>query len=347
MIVDFIVQIFMDILPILQYILWLIIRVALLIFIWIMFALTLIIIVIGFLLILINVAIFSPFLNVNTSMNANSVTIQKQDLIITLGYEITMETSGLIGFVIPIVYFYFNKGNTTIKIPYSFSTTIDVPKFELSEDFYDFPDINQSQPSSSDSDSPESDLTLSQMIAGANFAMGLLGAGLGFTAVVIRGVDPNEFYQHLLAYVSIFLWAIGIFSLAMYVYTSNGLTDGFFIGLSIGFFFTGLVAALVANRWSTFTIPMSAITFALAGIILSITSKILGQVGKLVPDLNILFSLITGGFGLLGLILGAILLRTVGAGISIARDSVSICFMMIGFGLSLFFILAPIFLHIE
>ena len=80
-------------------------------------------------------------------------------------------------------------------------------------DFYDFPNISQSQPSSSDSGSSDYENDMTEMINGGSMIMSIYGGGMGLIGLVINFPSANEFWKTICAYVSLTLWMISLFSL--------------------------------------------------------------------------------------------------------------------------------------
>jgi hypothetical protein len=112
--IDFFATILMDILPILGYILWLIIRVLLLIFIWIMFVITLL-----FLTIAIGVIalIYLPIvLLVDGEMQytINSVKVVLPEFSLSIGYQINIEYHSYFEIWVPFLNIYCSLGNLTL-----------------------------------------------------------------------------------------------------------------------------------------------------------------------------------------------------------------------------------------
>ncbi|MFX0024698.1 MAG: hypothetical protein ACFE9S_20490, partial [Candidatus Hermodarchaeota archaeon] len=114
LIVDFFIFILMDVLPILGYILWLIIRVAILIFIWISFIFVVFVLTLSilmFTLILIPIALI---FNANMVYTINNVRVIFPDVSFSVGYNIILDFDNFLGFWVPSLNIFFELGNITI-----------------------------------------------------------------------------------------------------------------------------------------------------------------------------------------------------------------------------------------
>jgi hypothetical protein len=116
--IDFFATILMDILPILAYILWLIIRVLLLIFIWIMFIITLVLVLTLFLGISTTMVVLSTILDFDMKIKPNRIT-STGDLSLKMGYIIGKEYNSYLALNIPTIETYFESEK--VKFDFNFS----------------------------------------------------------------------------------------------------------------------------------------------------------------------------------------------------------------------------------
>ncbi|MFW9880617.1 MAG: hypothetical protein ACFFG0_46705, partial [Candidatus Thorarchaeota archaeon] len=130
LIIDFIMDILMESLPLLAYILWLIIRVAILIFIWIRFIMTLLIILLLFGLMVFTFMILSVITQITIAVSINSLTLLNQDKYFKFEYTIGMEHWDLFDLTIPTIYLNFKDNNTSNKITLNFINGATLSAFD-------------------------------------------------------------------------------------------------------------------------------------------------------------------------------------------------------------------------
>ena len=129
MMIDFFIIIFMDILPILGYILWLIIRAIILILSWIIFVFTLLLMILLLVTIMTFMYSIALFLDINISMKINRINVSGQ-FNFTFGYKISFEYISFLKISLPILIGYMNS--TDFMCDYStglFSTYFNFSKF--------------------------------------------------------------------------------------------------------------------------------------------------------------------------------------------------------------------------
>ncbi len=129
--IDFVMDILMEWLPILEYILWLIIRAIILIFIWIMFAFDLFFTFIMFLALMVLFLIIGPLLQSTVNITINSITIHKNGKYFTFEYTIGLEYCDFLDIEIPTIYYNFKTENGTYSSPSNFFTFYIIPPLEL------------------------------------------------------------------------------------------------------------------------------------------------------------------------------------------------------------------------
>jgi hypothetical protein len=132
LIVNFVAEILMEWLPILEYILWLIIRVIVLIFAWIIFAITLIVVVFGYLGILSIITSLDCLSGCSINIGLNKITIQKEKMDIYIGYNLSSEYIEFFKIEIPAVCFYFNKENTSFISSFSSFNSLSISNIDIS-----------------------------------------------------------------------------------------------------------------------------------------------------------------------------------------------------------------------
>ncbi len=232
LIADFVIDILMEWLPILEFILWLIICALILVFIYVMFALTLILVAISFLtsfpLFLI---LFSSIIEGQVSIKPNSLTIQKDNDYATFKYEIGLENIEFFAFMIPTIYLSFITKNTTQKIPFNFfSNNLDVPNQKIFEELDGLETSETVQ--SSDLAASAIEINSEQLWDGIILMMGLIATIISITALALQVSNP---------YTSGFVIAIAFMSqiasiilLTWYLIQAGGMTKSLSIGMGIG-----------------------------------------------------------------------------------------------------------------
>jgi hypothetical protein len=189
--IDFFATILMDILPILGYILWLIIRVLILILVWIIFAIALIIVILQFAFIVTTMYTLSFFLDIQLTTNWNQI-VTEGDIDITFKYVISSEFIDYISFHIPIIETRFESDNMTMNFKLGF--------FSVDLNFEKYPNnpldglINSGPRQSSALGLKSSDngsnavLNLCEVISNIGDSTGLCGLAYMTTAFISNGI---------------------------------------------------------------------------------------------------------------------------------------------------------------
>ncbi|MFW9879447.1 MAG: hypothetical protein ACFFG0_40740, partial [Candidatus Thorarchaeota archaeon] len=114
LIINLVAKIFMEMLPILAYILWLIIRVVILILTWICFVVTLLILTLVLALIAVIVLPFTLLFGSGIQYTVNTVGASFSNFTFKMGYTIHLEFQEFFKISIPFLVFYFYLGDTQI-----------------------------------------------------------------------------------------------------------------------------------------------------------------------------------------------------------------------------------------
>jgi hypothetical protein len=237
MMIDFFKTIFMDILPILAYILWLIIRVILLILIWIEFAFIFLEMVVLFIAITCIIFLLDIFMNINIKSSINKINVQG-DINLCLSFNILLEFNNFLNFFIPGLDVNLNTSDFTMNMQLGFSSSeIEITKFPI-DVFNNFIDDEPSQ--SSPLSRPKMSSTnvwevLIDFFTGYGVAMGLTGGTVGFYAALLEITDSGKAkFLKILGYITYILSML----LFILVFLKNSPTS--FLGLGFGFIFSGV-----------------------------------------------------------------------------------------------------------
>jgi len=199
LIVVFVVEIFLEILPILGYILWLIICALILIFIWIIFVLTLVMVIISFFIISGIISLLCAAIGLDFSLNFNTINIQNEEITADIGYKILMDTNEFFKLEYPTISFYTSKGNTTFEIKFGFFTdSLEFPKPNVSEDFYDGLYGEQQSSSNLKLSSGDNPPQLTQFYGSMGSIMGLAGSLMAIIgAIMIASANLSPIFLAL------------------------------------------------------------------------------------------------------------------------------------------------------
>jgi hypothetical protein len=160
-ITDFFVSIFLDILPILAYILWLIIRVLILVFAWIILIIALMIVIMEFMIMVGMILTLSIFIEIQLDIKLNKVAIEG-DIEFIFGYNINTIHNEFFKLNIPTLEVYFESDNI--------SMTFELNIFLINIEFSDFPkdlwdEYIDNDPNQSSGNNPKSSSSDNQTIS--------------------------------------------------------------------------------------------------------------------------------------------------------------------------------------
>jgi hypothetical protein len=267
LIIDFFIFIFMDVLPLLGHILWLILRVIILIFAWIMFALTLLIFNGIFLLFTIPVISISSVTQCTYKISLNRITLENEEHFLEFMYSISFEYFEFFDIFLPTLYSSITTKNSSITLSYNLFNPFEISSLDFISDIF-----NEDKPQSSmnkSSPKPQSlQASSSQNIADftSNFltAFSIVSATvffIGITSIVLK--NYNDYIKLAASIISIFALIIGLTAIGITMLkeeTSDGFWIGFSVGSMVAFLITSVIIGLIGsinikskNLWKSIT----------------------------------------------------------------------------------------------
>ncbi|MFX1320379.1 MAG: hypothetical protein ACFFAQ_01930 [Promethearchaeota archaeon] len=247
LIAEFVMDILMEWLPILEYILWLIIRVLILILVWIIFAITLLIVIIEFVSIVGVLYTISLFRDVQITTKIDNIKAEG-DLNIEFGYDIGSKYIDFLEFYIPTIETYFEADNLSMVFKLNFfSVYINFEKFP--EDVCDQVLNNDPIQSSglypkSSSSSDDELIYILEIISNIGDGTGHCGAVFTITAFVshINEADKSGF-TGFYAGLIVAIFEIVSFIIITFTYEQDiKIIASALLGLGIGYLFSGVIA---------------------------------------------------------------------------------------------------------
>ena len=245
----------MDILPILQYILWLIIRVAILILAWILFAINLVLIIILFVIITGFVLILNIFVNLNLELSFNKVSVSGEiDLLFE--YYIDVEYIEFFDLHLPIIKTYINTSDYELEYFAGFlSMKFSITRFP--ENIIE--DLKSSGPDTSSLDLPKSsDEHTSNNDPNQNdydFWTGFGNSIAFLSSIVGLLLIQNENYQYFFAIGSLIIFGVSMgLIIANFVSNPEDISSSLLMGMGLGFLLSGglflISGAFIKKNWN-------------------------------------------------------------------------------------------------
>ena len=278
---NFAKSIFMKLMTALGNLLWLIIRAAILVFAWLIFAINLPFVILGFLTAVTGLYWILTFKSIDCSISFNSITLNTETYTIMVGYECNLVYVDFFDLEIPSIDLFYKKDNVIcLNVP---NNIYNVGLNPLNNDNFNSiinPVMISSQPNSSDEN------TLIAFLNGCGATMGLIGSGVGVLAAIWTLLDT--FKDCALLYLS-FNLLCGSFSFFVYalansmsINTLGGMIAGIGLGLIISSLFGLFIATCTFSKFnplsyiglgvSVFSLTLSFIEGVFSNIALPIES---------------------------------------------------------------------------
>lgn len=341
-VIEYIGKVLMSAIQWIAYMMWLLIRAIIFIVMWILFAITFVLILFAFLALYALVTVFVDFLELSITYEYNRIIIEKDEFQIILGYTLESHYIEYFDLEVPTMFIYFEKGNTTIGTAFNFFSGLNMPEFNLSEDFYEVSSSSQKKSSNLRASSTDSNQQYSDFLNGMATMLAIFGVFMSIfgLAAILTSNDVQK------VVIWVFIITVMVISLRLFfanLLLSGGLSDNFMVGASIGSFIAALAVSMAAGKILPYTGFLEKIpaTFTVLYATFTFYWKL---VGGFIPDLWSIFSGAAVIFGIFTVILGVIAIKKIPS--ETLRDIFALSFFFIEFAISLYFCFAPIFNHL-
>jgi hypothetical protein len=269
---NFAKSIFMKLMTALGNLLWLIIRAAILVLAWLIFAIALLLTVGGFLLTAAGICCILALKNIECSMTLSSITTYTDEFIVTLGYECNLVYIDFFDIEIPSINLFYKKDSQVcMDMSYNiYNSGLN----SFSND--DVINLVTTTISSDELNSNELD-DLNDFFSGCGATMAIFGSTIGILGAIWSGL--SVFKDFALLITSILLAAT---SLSLFIFSSvNGGSLNTIAGIGIGLFASACFGFLLMGGMSVSNV-INILTYISLGI--SIASLILTIYELLYPE---------------------------------------------------------------
>ncbi|MFX1498364.1 MAG: hypothetical protein ACFFBH_12625, partial [Promethearchaeota archaeon] len=328
-ILNFAKAIFMRLLTALGDLLWLVIRAAILIFAWLIFAITLPFIVIVFLTAVFSLNWILSFKNIDCTITFDSMTLCTEEYTATIGYNCNLIYVNFFDIEIPSINIFYKKDNVVCM---SISNNIyNIGLNTINNN--DFSTILNSTIISTEQSSSTENLLISY-VNGAGATMAFTGSIIAILAAFWTLL--NTFKDILLLYLSINL-ACGSLSFFLYALKScflgsdlgiGGMLAGIGTGLLVTAIFSLFIMTCSFSKWN----PLSYIALSISTI-----SLILSFIEIFFPDYTLDIEIIQIVLGLFALFCGTFIATSLLGSDSTKKTLLGFAFLSIGFAYGIAF----------